>query len=128
MAWGYIHDDGTQLGFWLALVMQVLLFATFVSPKLRQLQRLWSPLKLTAIAVLTVTGSTLVFHALFPVFRGGSLTAALLTLLVVLPISLVNSVVFAVRLAIGPARSLLGLFVIAINLVFWAWALSIALS
>jgi hypothetical protein len=122
MLWGS-RADVVSPGVLLALATQVAVFVVLVGPVLRGIAPRLSPFSLTAAGAAAITGSTAVFQALFPLVRVG-MTSGLLTIFGTFPLTLLNTVVFAVRATRhqGMVRGGgLPFVVVPLNLAYWAW-------
>jgi uncharacterized membrane-anchored protein len=117
MAWGY-GSDHLSWGVVVSVFIQVALFVMLVSGSFRQRTLRRSPWLLVVLAAAVVLNQALL-ELLSPSF-GVGITSGALTLFVVIPLSVLNAVLVAVRSATRGARAPLFLpFLFVVT--YWVW-------
>jgi len=120
MAFAYGADD-ISVALFLCLLTQGALFGLLVTRGYRRLTEGWSAMVCAVFAMIAITGSTALYNAVFPLFVGwGSI---FVTLIVIAPLTLVNSIVFTVRAFAARPKwegALLSACVVPLNLGYWA--------
>ena len=96
MAFGY-GSDHTSPAIFLCLLTQVPLFLLLVTRGYRQLTQAWSSALCALFGIVAISASTALYATMFPLVRGGSWASALITLFVIAPLSVVNSIIFTAR-------------------------------